>query len=406
MDDSPPRAGWRSAGSAWTGGQYSVVRALVGVWLSWRFARLFPWDPLRLEPGPQALAKEAHPLLQHLPNLFDWSASSAFATTVICIGAAAGLSLAIGWLDRFASLLIAYFWICLVARTSVAAAPDGVFEAGAPLVALLVPSFAPRAPFGSWAAIGRTDPDGGWRMPAPLWILAWATLLALTVASAWNRLRTAAWSDGVPLRALGWLALAAECAFLLLAWWRPARPIAWAALLVTRVVLWIAGEGAMTGGDRLRASLAIQLFTFDPGWLPPRLAKAREHVFYDGGCGLCHRLVRFAMAEDRADQLRFSPLAGATIRGLIPESERARLPDSVVVRADDGRVLTRSEAVLHVYARLGGLWRALGWACRAVPRPLRDVGYRFVASIRFAIFGRASEACPLLPPHLRERFLP
>ena len=39
-----------------------------------------------------------------------------------------------------------------------------------------------------------------------------------------------------------------------------------------------------------------------------------------------------------------------------------------------------------------------------VPRPLRDVAYDFVARVRYRIFGKTKEACPLMPPELRSRF--
>src|SRR5439155_1323839 len=73
-------------------------------------------------------------------------------------------------------------------------------------------------------------------------------------------------------------------------------------------------------------------------------------------------------------------------------------------RRADGARLARSAAVLHIAACLGGLWRALALVLRAVPAPLRDLGYDAVARVRLRLFARPTEACPLLPPHLRARF--
>jgi predicted DCC family thiol-disulfide oxidoreductase YuxK len=39
-----------------------------------------------------------------------------------------------------------------------------------------------------------------------------------------------------------------------------------------------------------------------------------------------------------------------------------------------------------------------------VPRPVRDAVYDFVARVRFRIFGRRDEVCPVMPPELRARF--
>ena len=42
---------------------------------------------------------------------------------------------------------------------------------------------------------------------------------------------------------------------------------------------------------------------------------------------------------------------------------------------------------------------------RFVPRPLRDLGYDAVGGMRYRLFGRASEVCPLMPARLRARML-
>jgi predicted DCC family thiol-disulfide oxidoreductase YuxK len=130
-----------------------------------------------------------------------------------------------------------------------------------------------------------------------------------------------------------------------------------------------------------------------------------EILFYDGGCGLCHHFVRFVIRADREGRrFRFAPLGGATFASLVPEAERAALPDSVVVRRADGRLLTRSAAAVHVMRRLGGVWRLLGAALVLVPRPLRDLGYDLVAGARGRVFTKPAEACPVTPPTLRARF--
>ena len=132
---------------------------------------------------------------------------------------------------------------------------------------------------------------------------------------------------------------------------------------------------------------------------------AKEIIFYDGHCGLCHRLVRFVLAADRGGRaFRFAPLDGETFRTKVPVSARVNLPDSVVVPAADGTLLVRSAAVLHILQRLGGFWRALGAVIRLIPRTLLDRVYDWVARIRFRLFARPSEVCPVMPAELRRRF--
>jgi predicted DCC family thiol-disulfide oxidoreductase YuxK len=41
---------------------------------------------------------------------------------------------------------------------------------------------------------------------------------------------------------------------------------------------------------------------------------------------------------------------------------------------------------------------------RIVPRPLRDAVYDLVARVRYRVFGRKDDACPIIPKALRSRF--
>jgi predicted DCC family thiol-disulfide oxidoreductase YuxK len=137
-----------------------------------------------------------------------------------------------------------------------------------------------------------------------------------------------------------------------------------------------------------------------------RGAREPELLFYDGGCGLCHRSVRFVAAADRAGRFRFAPLGGETFRRLVPPERATGLPDSIVVRRADGALLARSDAAIHVLRRLGLGWRPLAAFLALVPRPLRDAAYDFVARRRARWFARPDASCPLVPPHLRTRFAP
>lgn len=134
-------------------------------------------------------------------------------------------------------------------------------------------------------------------------------------------------------------------------------------------------------------------------------AAHRFMVFYDSGCGLCHRTVRFAIARDRDGRhFRFAALGGEAFRRLVPEAQRAGLPDSIVVLTPDGTLLARSAAVIHILERIGGPWRLLGSMLELVPRGIRDAGYDGVARARHRLFRRPAEACPVTPPELRSRF--
>jgi len=136
-------------------------------------------------------------------------------------------------------------------------------------------------------------------------------------------------------------------------------------------------------------------------------ASNAEMLFYDGHCGLCHRAVRFVLRHDRSgSRFRFAPLQGATFQSLVPAGVQADLPDSVVVLTQDGILLVRSNAFLHILRRLGGRWGTLAGVLAVVPRPLRDVIYNLVARIRYRVFGTRLDLCPVVPRNLRARFYP
>jgi predicted DCC family thiol-disulfide oxidoreductase YuxK len=164
----------------------------------------------------------------------------------------------------------------------------------------------------------------------------------------------------------------------------------------------------MVLGDFAEFSLGmvlVHLFTFDPQWVPARWSERRDILFYDGTCGLCHGATRFVLSEDRrGTAFTFAPLQGDTFAGMIATNERSALPDSVIVRTEAGELLTRSDAVIYVLQRLGGLWRVIGVALPVIPQGLRNRAYDFVASVRYRLFARARTVCPILPPDLRARF--
>jgi len=134
--------------------------------------------------------------------------------------------------------------------------------------------------------------------------------------------------------------------------------------------------------------------------------RGRDVVFYDGDCALCQGFVRFLLRCDRdGRRFLFSPLQGQLITQLVEPAIRETLPDTLVLRTADGRVWIRSEAVLGALDRLGGFWRAVGILGRIAPRGVRDAVYAWVARMRRRLFGGTPYKCPLVPAHLRDRFV-
>jgi predicted DCC family thiol-disulfide oxidoreductase YuxK len=136
---------------------------------------------------------------------------------------------------------------------------------------------------------------------------------------------------------------------------------------------------------------------------------ANPIILYDGVCGLCNHLVQFLLKHDREGRLRFASLQSdfaAKVLGRHGIDPTDLDTVHVIVNYDqpDERVLQRSDAILRAGRELGGFWGASSSIARVVPRPLRDVVYKLVATNRYRMFGKF-DTCMLPDPSQRSRFL-
>ena len=126
-------------------------------------------------------------------------------------------------------------------------------------------------------------------------------------------------------------------------------------------------------------------------------------VLFDGVCNLCNSSVNFILDRDRGKKIKFASLqSGAAAKLLAP----FRFPGddlSTIVLLLDGKLHTRSGAVLRISRFLGFPW-SLGISLLVIPRFLRDFAYGVVARNRYRWFGKR-EQCRLPEPGIRDRFL-
>lgn len=126
-------------------------------------------------------------------------------------------------------------------------------------------------------------------------------------------------------------------------------------------------------------------------------------VFFDGVCGLCNSTVDFVMARDERRQFLFAPLQGETAQRELEARDIESL-SSMALKVDD-KVYRASSAVSRMLWRLGGVWSVLGGLLWLIPWPIRHVGYKSIAALRYKLFGK-KESCRMPTPEERERFLP
>lgn len=126
-------------------------------------------------------------------------------------------------------------------------------------------------------------------------------------------------------------------------------------------------------------------------------------VLFDGVCHLCNGFVQFVIARDPAGRFQFGALQTPSARRVLDLHDTPDpLPDTLVL-VDQGRVFTRSTAVLRIARHLTFPW-PLAYAFLAVPRPLRDWIYAIVARHRYQWFGKR-EHCMVPTPAIRARFI-
>jgi predicted DCC family thiol-disulfide oxidoreductase YuxK len=139
------------------------------------------------------------------------------------------------------------------------------------------------------------------------------------------------------------------------------------------------------------------------------MAGATPIILYDGVCGLCNRLVQFLLKHDKDGRLRFASLQSDFAEKVLSRHGiDAKDLDTVhVVENYDQpgeQVLQRSDAILRAGRELGGFWSASSSIARVVPRALRDLVYRFIATNRYRVFGKY-DSCMLPDANQRSKFL-
>lgn len=391
----------------WTGGQMSLIRAILGVYLTVHFASLIPWG-MEMFSSQGALPQAAHsPLMRAFPNIFHLFDGPAMVTAILFLGTGLGITLAMGIKQRLSALLLWYIWAILLGRNPL------ILNPGIPYVGwmLLFLAALPSTPYLSWDARKRVDPDGQWSMPRAYVAVAWIVMAVGYSYSGLMKLSSPSWTDGSAIEYVLNSPLARPTMFrqwlvqwspllMLMTWGTLALEIAAAPLALfskLRKPLWFALVGLHMGilltvdfADLTIGMLMIHLLTFDPRWLPTLKASGREVVVFDGDCGLCHGFVRFVLAEDKHREFVFA--AG-------PQD----ITEVMVYRTNDK--LGGADAVAYILKRLGGLWYILGTCIALCPGALKHPIYRGVARIRHRLFPIKTGACPVPPMHLRERWV-
>jgi predicted DCC family thiol-disulfide oxidoreductase YuxK len=126
-------------------------------------------------------------------------------------------------------------------------------------------------------------------------------------------------------------------------------------------------------------------------------------ILFDGVCNFCNTAVQTVIKLDNQKTFKFAAIQSKLGQQLYHQHGLDPVDIQTLMFVDGDKILTKSDAVLEVLARLNGGWQLLG-GFRAMPQPLRDWAYTEFARQRFLLFGR-QETCMVPTPDVQERFI-
>lgn len=131
--------------------------------------------------------------------------------------------------------------------------------------------------------------------------------------------------------------------------------------------------------------------------------KTKKIILFDGICNLCNQSVQFVIEHDKNKQFLFASLQSNYGQKVLKENNFNSTDFDSMVYIEDNKIYTESSAPLKIAKYLDA---KVSWLSifLAVPKPLRNFIYRFIAKNRYKWFGK-QESCWLPTPELKARFL-
>lgn len=114
--------------------------------------------------------------------------------------------------------------------------------------------------------------------------------------------------------------------------------------------------------------------------------------------------MQFVIRHDRQAVFRFASLQSHAARRLLDELDYREQELNSVLYLENGRISSKSRAILKIAKQLDGGWTALYYLAFWIPRSVADRVYDFVGKRRYRWFGKKS-ACWLPNDALQGRFI-
>lgn len=125
-------------------------------------------------------------------------------------------------------------------------------------------------------------------------------------------------------------------------------------------------------------------------------------VLFDGVCNLCNASVRFLLAYNRTENLRFAPLQSDFAKEFLAKHQLSNSDMNTVVFVENDKAYTKSTAAFEISKHLIYPWRAM-YYFRYIPKNITDWVYVLIARNRYQWFGK-KEKCMMPKPEWEHRF--
>tara|TARA_B100000902_G_scaffold399280_1_gene469403 strand:+ start:8885 stop:9304 length:420 start_codon:yes stop_codon:yes gene_type:complete len=126
-------------------------------------------------------------------------------------------------------------------------------------------------------------------------------------------------------------------------------------------------------------------------------------VFYDGFCVVCSRFIKLLIRADKNKLNRFTSISSNYAQNILKDKMSSdQIGKFIVYLSKEGKIYSKSDAVIQVFIELGGLYNIVG-ILKIFPSSFRNIFYDFFASNRYKWFGKLDQ-CHLPPKEIADRF--
>jgi len=126
-------------------------------------------------------------------------------------------------------------------------------------------------------------------------------------------------------------------------------------------------------------------------------------ILFDGLCNLCNFWVNFIIDHDDKKYFKFASLQSDIAQRILIQKKIDPLKVDSLILVMNEKVFLKSSAALQIAKNLNGFWKTL-CIFSAIPSPLRELIYDFIAKNRYNWFGKR-ERCRVPSKDEKERFL-